>query len=172
MLLLLLLLLFMWLFQQLNNYIISLTCGVGHIFIVVLSRDGLDPRILWQRGLCVVYAHPGTIPGWSEYLWVLGYSDRRGCVCVCHAILLLSSDGQSISGSQDTLTRGDCVWCMLILRKVTGSQDTLTEGGGVPIRYHPGMVRVSLDPGILWPKGGCVPIPLLSWDGQSIPGPG
>ena len=31
----------------------------------------------------MVYAHPGTIPGWSEYLWILGYSGK-GVVCgVC-----------------------------------------------------------------------------------------
>jgi len=60
----------MWLFQQLNNYIICLTCGVSHIFIVVLSWDGKSISGSWdtltEGGLC---AHPGTILGWSEYPW-------------------------------------------------------------------------------------------------------
>ena len=74
-----------------------------------------------------------------------GISDRGGCV-ECMVIPVSSQDGQSISGSQDTLTEG---------------------GGGW---YCPGMVRVSLNPGT---EGGCVEymfVPVLPWDGQSISG--
>ena len=117
-----------------------------------MIRVSLDPGILWQGGLCVVYAHPSTIPGWSEYLWIPGYSDKGGCVW-CMPIPGWSRDGQSISGSRDTLTRG----CMPIPvqsqdgQSISGSWDTLTRGvvcGVCPSRYNPGMVRVSLDPGI------------------------
>jgi len=131
--------------------------------------------------VCVVCTHPSTIPGWSEYLWIPGYSDKGGCVW-CMPIPVQSRDGQSISGCHDTLTRGvDCVWCMPIPvqsrdgQSISGSRDTLTRGivcGVCPSQYNPGMVSVSLDPGILC-QGGCVccmPIPVQSRDGQSISG--
>jgi len=101
-----------------------------------------------------VYAHPGTIPGWSEYLWILGYSDKGGCVWGV-LILVQSRDGQSVSGSRDTLTSG----CMPISvqswdgQSISGCRDTLTRGvvcGLYSSRYNPGMVRVSLDLGIVW----------------------
>ena len=69
----------------------------------------------------MVYAHPGTIPGWSEYLWIPRYSDKA-IVCGVYS----SQDGQSISGSWASLARVEmwCVWSS---------------------HYCPGMVRVSLE---------------------------
>ena len=57
-----------------------------------------------DKGVQCACAHPCTVPGWSEYLRILGYSDRGGC-SVLVPIHVLSWDGQSISGSWDTLTR-------------------------------------------------------------------
>ena len=46
--------------------------------------------------VCGVYVHPGAVLGWSEHLWIPGYSEKGGggggwyvvwvCVCVCRAI--------------------------------------------------------------------------------------
>ena len=70
-------------------------------------------------------------------------------------IHVLSRDGQSILGSQDTLTGGGAVFIHVLSRdgqSILGSQDTLTGGGGgvqCSSMYSPGMVRVSWDLGIL-----------------------
>ena len=32
-----------------------------------------------------MYTHPGNLLGWSEYVWIPGYSDKRGgleCMCI------------------------------------------------------------------------------------------
>ena len=69
-------------------------------------------RVSWISGysdggaVCLCPAHPCTVPGWSEYLGISGYSDGwGGGGCSVHVpIHVLSRDGQSISGSRDTLT--------------------------------------------------------------------
>jgi len=76
-----------------------------------------------------------TQPSLSEYLWIPGYSDKGGCVW-CMPISVQFQDGQSISGSWDTLTRG-------VVCGVHSSQ------------YNPRMVRVSLDLGIVWQVWMC-----------------
>ena len=94
-----------------------------YYYAVVPAVDYIISLTVW----CQPHIHPGTLPGLSKYLWIPGYSDKGGCVC-CMPIPVQSRDGQSISGSQDTLTRGVvCAVC--------------------PSRYNLGMVRVSLDPG-------------------------
>jgi len=104
----------------------TLTRGV--VCIPVQSWDGQSIsrfRDTLTRGLCVVYAHPSTIPGWPEYLWIPGYSDKGGCV---HPGTIPGwSEYLWIPGYSD---KGGCVWCM-------------------PIPYNPGMARVSLDTRIL-----------------------
>ena len=58
-----------------------------HVPIHVLSWDGQS--ILGSRdtltGGCMqcACAHPCTVPGWSEYLRISGYSAGEGAVCVC-----------------------------------------------------------------------------------------
>ena len=106
--------------------------------IHVLSRDGQsisgsqDTLTGGGGGQCTC-AHPCTVPGWSEYLGISGYSDRGGqCTCAHPCTVLGWSDYLRISGSRDSLTG---------------------RGGGAvytcPSMYCPGMVRVSWDLGIL-----------------------
>ena len=74
--------------------------------IHVLSRDGESisgsQDTLKGRGQCAC-AHPCTVPGRSEYLGILGYSDggEGGGGSVHVPIHVLSRDGQSISGYSD-----------------------------------------------------------------------
>ena len=129
--------------------------------------------------------------------WDLGYFDG-GAVCVCPSmycpgmvkvsrdldrgvvsvhvpIHVLSRDGQSILGSRDTLTgRGEQCACTVPgwseYLGISGYSDR--EGGAVclcPSMHCPGMVKVSqdLDRGVVSVH---VPIHVMSWDGQSIPG--
>jgi len=145
--------------------------------IPVLSRDGQSISGSWDtltRGFVCSVTHPSTIPGWSEYLWILGYSDKGGCVwcmsipvldgqsisgsgilwqgvlCVVLLIPVQSRDGQCISGSRDTLTRGLCVVCTHpgTIPSISGSWDSLP---GVDVwyvwssHYCHEMARVSLD---------------------------
>ena len=82
--------------------------GGGTVPIHVLSRDGQsilgsqDTLTGGGGGGCSV--HPCTLPGWSEYLGISGYSDRGGGAVFIH---VLSRDGQSISGYSD---RGGAVY--------------------------------------------------------------
>ena len=102
--------------------------------IHVLSRDGqsiLGSRDTLTGGVQCAFAHPFTVPGWSEYLGISGYSDRGAYALPIH---VLSRDGQSILGSRDTLTGGGCsvhVPIHVLSRdgqSILGSQDTLTGG--------------------------------------------
>ena len=53
---------------------------MGYLQLKLLSQDDQSITGSWDTltGVCVVYTHPGTVPGWSEYLWIPGYSDRAG----------------------------------------------------------------------------------------------
>ena len=103
-----------------------------HVPIHVLSWDGqsISGSQDTLTGGCMqcACAHPCTVPGWSEYLGISGYSDR-GESSVHVPIHVLSRDRQGISGSRDTLTGGGGCMC--------------------PSMYYPGMVRVSRDLRIL-----------------------
>ena len=121
-----------------------------------------DLGILWQGGamcMCLYMYCPGMVRvSWDQ-----------GCSVTIH---VLSRDHQSISGSQDTLTRGWSVPIHVLSRdgqSILGSRGTQTRAAMCMCLsvYCLGMVKVSWDLGILW-QGA---IHVLSWDGQSISGP-
>ena len=65
----------------------TLTGGV-HVPIHVLSRDGQSILGSWDTltggGEQCACTHPCTVPGWSGYLGISGYSDRGvHAVCMC-----------------------------------------------------------------------------------------
>ena len=105
-------------------------------------------------------AHPCTVPGWSEYLGISGYSDRGGS-SVHVPIHVLSRDRQGISGSRDTLTGGGACahpctipgWSEYL--GISGYSDRGVHAVCMcPSVYCPGMVRVSWDLGIYSDRGG------------------
>ena len=72
------------------------------VLVLVLSWDGQSISGSWDtltNGVQCACACPGTVPGWSEYLGVSGYSDK-GVHCVW-PIHLLSWDNQSTGVSWD-----------------------------------------------------------------------
>jgi len=84
--------------QEAGTFNVLLRKGVPWPFrfhCVVYAHPGMIlgwSEYLWipgysdKGGLCVVYAHPGMILGWSEYLWIPGYSDKGGlCVVYAHS---------------------------------------------------------------------------------------
>ena len=81
----------MLLFQQLTTSSAQ-QCGVSHIFIPVQSRDGQSISGSRDTRLCVVYAHPGTIPGWPEYLWTFRI--------LCHSMASLDIPRKQCKGGK------------------------------------------------------------------------
>ena len=78
-----------------------------------------------------------------KFIWISGYSDKGGCVW-CMPIPVLSRDGQSISGSWDTLTRGFV--CSVTHpstipdgQSISGSRDTPIRGLCV-VYAHPSTI--------------------------------
>ena len=62
--------------------------------IHVLSRDGQSISGSWDTLTGGCSAHPCTVPGWSEYLGILGYTDR-GVQCpsmYCPGMVRVSRD--------------------------------------------------------------------------------
>jgi len=97
----------------------------------------------------VVYAHPGTIPGWSEYLWIPKYSDKGGCVW-CMPIPVQSRDGQNISGFWDGLGGVD-VWCVRSSTTVPGWPEYLWN---LRILCH-SMASLDIPPTFLFYRSNC-----------------
>jgi len=139
-----------WTFRYIISYSQTVFLGIGEglirenrwpytlsrIILAVLVLNGISIIQDWnfevRPSLSICHCCKKTYSNWSKGI-------EPQCMVKLYEVHPNTTRGEGISGSRGTLTRG--VVC-----------------GVCPSQYNPGMVRVSLDPGILWlfamPKDG------------------